>query len=58
MMRTVLTGKVSKRHQELFDAARDALLAVEKAMTPGNTFGDVFDAHARTMEAHGLTGTG
>ncbi|MEP9373938.1 Xaa-Pro peptidase family protein [Mesorhizobium sp. KR1-2] len=55
MMRTVLTGKVSRRHQELFDAARDALLAVEKAMTPGNTFGDVFDAHARTMEAHGLT---
>ena len=55
MMRTVLTGKPSKRHQELFDAARDALLAVEKAMTPGNTFGDVFDAHARAMEAHGLT---
>ncbi|MGC4024981.1 MAG: Xaa-Pro peptidase family protein [Mesorhizobium sp.] len=55
MMRTVLTGKVSKRHQELFDASRDALLAVEKAMIPGNTFGDVFDAHARTLEAHGLT---
>ncbi|RRH95631.1 aminopeptidase P family protein [Mesorhizobium tamadayense] len=55
MMGTVLTGKVSKRHQELFDAARAALLAVEKAMTPGNTFGDVFDAHARTLEAHNLT---
>jgi Xaa-Pro dipeptidase len=55
MMRTVLTGKVSKRHQELFDAARAALIAVEKAMTPGNTFGDVFDAHARTLESHGLT---
>jgi Xaa-Pro dipeptidase len=55
MMRTVLVGRVSKRHQELFDAARETLLAVEKAMTPGNTFGDVFDAHARVMEAHGLT---
>ncbi|MDN5927267.1 MAG: Xaa-Pro peptidase family protein [Hyphomicrobiales bacterium] len=55
MMRTVLIGKVSKRHQELFDAARETLLAVEKAMTPGNTFGDVFDAHARVMEAYGLT---
>lgn len=55
MMRTVLTGKPSKRHMELFEAARDAILAVEKAMTPGNTFGDVFDAHARTLEAHGLT---
>lgn len=55
MMRTVLTGKVSKRHQELFDAAHDALTAVEKAMVPGKTFGDVFDAHARVMETHGLT---
>ncbi len=55
MMRTLLTGKASKRHQELFEAARSALLAVEKAMTPGNTFGDVFDAHARTLEAHDLT---
>jgi Xaa-Pro dipeptidase len=55
MMRTVVLGKVSKRHQELFDAARETLLAVEKAMTPGNTFGDVFDAHARVMEARGLT---
>ena len=55
MMRTVLTGKASRRHQELFEAARDALGAVEEAMVPGNTFGDVFDAHARVMEAHGLT---
>ncbi|WP_269930628.1 M24 family metallopeptidase [Aminobacter sp. HY435] len=55
MMRTALTGKVSKRHQELYDASLDALLAAEKAMTPGNTFGDVFDAHARTLETHGLT---
>ena len=55
MMRTVLTGKVSKRHQELYEAAVDALGAVEKAMVPGRTFGDVFDAHAKVMEAHGLT---
>ena len=55
MMRTIVLGRVSKRHQELFEAAREALLTVEKAMTPGNTFGDVFDAHARVMEAHGLT---
>jgi Xaa-Pro dipeptidase len=55
MMRTVLVGKATKRHQELFDAAQEALKAVEKAMVPGKTFGDVFDAHARIMEAHGLT---
>ena len=55
MMCTVLTGRASKRHHELFEAGRAALIAVEKAMVPGSTFGDVFDAHARTMEAHGLT---
>lgn len=55
MIRTVLIGKATKRHQELYEAAHDALLAVEKAMVPGSTFGDVFDAHARVMEARGLT---
>jgi Xaa-Pro dipeptidase len=55
MIRTILTGKASKRHQELFEAARDALTQVEAAMTPGKTFGDVFEAHARTLESHGLT---
>jgi Xaa-Pro dipeptidase len=55
MMRTALTGKVSRRHQELFDACQAALMAVEKAMVPGNSFGDVFDAHARALEARDLT---
>lgn len=55
MMRTILIGKATKRHQELYEAAHDALLAVEKAMVPGNSFGDVFDAHAKVMEARGLT---
>jgi Xaa-Pro dipeptidase len=55
MMRTVIVGKPTRRHQELFEACRDALVAVEKAMAPGSTFGSVFDAHAHAMEAHGLT---
>jgi Xaa-Pro dipeptidase len=55
MMRTILTGKASKRHQELYAAAREALEAVETVMTPDFTFGDVFDAHAKVMEAHELT---
>lgn len=55
MMRTILTGKVSKRHQELYDAAHEALDAVESAMNPDSTFGDVFEAHAKVMEAHELT---
>lgn len=55
MMRTILVGKVARRHQELYAAAREALEAVEKVMVPGNRIGDLFDAHARVMEAHGLT---
>ncbi|PYE87348.1 M24 family metallopeptidase [Phyllobacterium leguminum] len=55
MMRTILTGKPSKRHLELYDAAREALEAVEATMTPAYTFGDVFDAHAKVLEAHDLT---
>lgn len=55
MMRTVLVGKASRRHQELYEAAHEALLAVEKAMVAGATFGDVFDAHSRVMETKGLT---
>jgi Xaa-Pro dipeptidase len=55
MMRTILVGRVSKHHRSLYDAALGALRAAERAMHPGNTFGDVFDAHARIMEEHGLT---
>lgn len=55
MMQTVLTGKATKRHQELYEAAAAALTAVEKAMTAGNTFGDVFDAHAKALEAHEMS---
>jgi len=54
MMRTVLTGKVSRRHQELHEATRDALVAVEAAMVPGRSFGDVFDAHAKALEQRGM----
>jgi len=53
-MRTVIIGEPSERHVELHDAAREALTECEKAMRPGNTFGDVFDAHARVFDERGL----
>lgn len=55
MMRTLIVGKPKPEHEKLFTAARDALLAVEAAMVPGNTFGDVFAAHAKVMDAAGLS---
>lgn len=54
LMRTVILGTPTSRHLELFEAAREALAAVEAAMRPGKTFGDVFDAHAGVMETHDL----
>ncbi len=54
LMRTIVIGKPTLRHEELFQAAFDALAAVEQAMRPGKTFGDVFQAHADVMDAAGL----
>jgi Xaa-Pro dipeptidase len=53
-MRTLIIGKPSPRHVKMEKAARDALSAVEEVMRPGHTAGDVFDAHARVMDEHGL----
>lgn len=53
-MQTVPVGKATQRHEELYAAAHEALLACRDAMVVGNTFGDIFEAHARVMEAHGL----
>jgi len=40
-------------HTAMFPAVRDALLACEEALRPGNTMGQVFDAHARGLDAAG-----
>lgn len=54
LMRTVAVGEASQRQCDMAKAAHDALLAVEEALTPGNTFGDGFDAHARVLDSAGL----
>ena len=53
-MRTLIIGAPKKRHHELYQAAREALEACEDQMRSGRTAGDVFDAHACVMDAHGL----
>ena len=54
MMRTLVVGTPKPDHERFFEASRDALLAVEKSMVPGRNFGDIFDAHTRTMDEAGL----
>jgi Xaa-Pro dipeptidase len=39
----------------LHKAAQDALLACEAALKPGRTVGDVFEAHAATLDTAGLS---
>jgi Xaa-Pro dipeptidase len=55
LMRTVVVGTPTDRHRELYDACSEALAASEDAMQSGRTFGEVFDAHAKVIEAHGMT---
>jgi Xaa-Pro dipeptidase len=54
MMRTVIIGEPTNRHRELYSACRETIQAIETVLRPGNTFGTVFDTHARIMDERGL----
>jgi Xaa-Pro dipeptidase len=53
-MRTLIIGKPSKHHVAMDMACRAALAEVESELVPGKTAGDVFAAHARVMDVHGM----
>ncbi len=53
MMHTFAVGTPPDRQVEMHAVAREALLAVEAALTPGNTVGAAFDAHARVLDRAG-----
>ena len=53
-MRTIIIGKPNRHHLAMDAAAREALAEVESRLRPGHTAGDVFEAHARVMDAHGM----
>ena len=53
-MRTLVVGHPRPEHERMWDAAVAALEAVENAMRPGRTFGDVFEAHREALDAHGF----
>ena len=54
LMRTVVIGRPRQRHAELFQAAEAALLACEERLRPGRTVGEVFAAHADTLDGLGM----
>jgi len=54
LMRTLLIGRADPRLPDMHAACAEALVAAEAALRPGEPLGAVFDAHARTLDAHGL----
>ncbi len=54
LMRTIIIGKPRKEHEKMDQACRAALTACEAVLRPGRTAGDVFEAHACTMDEHGM----
>ncbi len=55
MMRTIVIGQPSGAQVRMHAATLEALEACEAAIVPGAPMGDVFDAHARVFDAHGLS---
>ena len=53
LMRTFIIGEPRKEQRAMFDAAADALAAAQAALVPGRPVGEVFDAHARTLDGAG-----
>jgi Xaa-Pro dipeptidase len=56
LMHVALTGKVDRRHRDMFAACVEALDAAQETLRPGRTVGEVFDAHARTLTKAGYEG--
>src|SRR5277367_6298832 len=56
LMYVILTGEPDPRHRAMFDACAEALDACQSALRPGNTVGQVFEAHARVMTKAGYAG--
>jgi len=54
LMRTVIIGEPSPEHVAMHRVVTEALEAVEAALRPGCTAGEVFAAHARTIDDAGF----
>ncbi|MEO1650205.1 MAG: Xaa-Pro peptidase family protein [Pseudomonadota bacterium] len=55
MMRTIVVGPANDTQKRMHAACVEALEACEAALKPGHPMGDVFTAHARVFDAHGLS---
>ncbi len=53
LMRTALVGRATDAQRRMHDANVEALAACRQLLKPGNTYGDIFDAHARVLDRYG-----
>ena len=53
LMRTIPIGRVPERQLEMHKVTKDALEACTAALRPGRPIGDVFEAHAKILDAAG-----
>ena len=53
MMNTLIVGSPRPEHERMREATREALLACEAALKPGNAMGDVFNEHVRILDKYG-----
>ena len=54
MMNTFIIGQPQPEHLHMYEAGKAALLECEATLKPGNTMGDVFQAHATVLDSYGL----
>lgn len=53
LMRTIVVGKPDAAHLDMHQACVDAMQACLDTLKPGRAMGEVFDAHAKVMDAAG-----
>jgi Xaa-Pro dipeptidase len=53
MMNTLIIGTPRPEHLAMREAVREALLACEAALKPGNSMGEVFNEHVRILDERG-----
>ena len=53
MMRTIPIGKADPKHYKMYEACLEALNNCKEKLISRNTVGEVFDAHAKTLDDHG-----
>ena len=53
MFRNIPIGKANPKHYKMYDACLEALTKCEERLVPGNTVGEVFEIHAKTLDVLG-----